>query len=79
MYAFQETDCVTVVKLLAPARQFTSGKGRGRPPAVGDSGVVVTVHERDGRPVNYIVECVDAHGTTVWLADFEPGELELAY
>jgi hypothetical protein len=36
------------------------------------------VHERGGRPVNYIVECMDSDGMTVWLAEFEPEELEPA-
>ena len=45
MRTFQELDSVRVARLLTPDRPFSSSTGRGRPPAVGDSGVVVMVRE----------------------------------
>ena len=70
---FQELDVVRVVKLLTPTRSFESSKGAGRAPAVGDTGAVVMAYEEHGV---YTVECVSPEGMTVWLADFEPDELE---
>jgi hypothetical protein len=74
--AIQELDTVRVVNLLTPHRHFDSSEGRGRPPALGDHGVVVHVHTEQGEPVGYIAECVASDGMTIWLADFHPQELE---
>jgi hypothetical protein len=70
---FQELDSVRVAKLLSLTRPFSSSEGVGRAPAVGDTGAVVMAYEN---PRGYTVECISPDGMTVWLADFEPDELE---
>jgi hypothetical protein len=53
-------------------RSFTGTPGVARLPRVGDVGVVVNAYSQD----TFAVECVDAHGMTLWLADFHIGEIE---
>lgn len=76
MDAIQELDSVRIVKLLTPRRHISSSQGCGRQPAVGDDGVVVHIYTENGEPAGYIVECVAFDGMTVWLADFEPDEVQ---
>jgi hypothetical protein len=76
MGALKEFDCVRVVSLRQPERPFDGTEGAMRPPRVGDSGAVVHVYCAEGGAAGYVVECVDAEGYTVWLADFLPDEIE---
>ncbi len=73
MARFKELDVVRIVKLLQPTRPFEGTKGATRPPQVGDLGTIVA----DYNGLGYWVESVASDGTTVWLADFAPDELEL--
>ena len=70
-------DTVRVIRLLTKNRRYDGTIGVRRAPKVGDVGVLV--HEYDGKdpraPV--AVESVDPDGSTIWLADFDPDELEL--
>ena len=68
-----EYDVVRVVALDGPPREYTGTDGVMRAPKVGDTGIIVHVND-DGA---YIVEEVDASGNCIWLADFQPHELEL--
>lgn len=64
-----------VVRIVSPLdhpRSFTGTHRVARPPRIGDIGVVVDIYSADV----VAVECVDAHGLTLWLADFHLGELE---
>ena len=69
-----EHDVVRVARLLTTSRPFDGSTGVLREPRIGDVGAIVHVlAER-----HFVVECVDASGRTVWLADFVADELEAA-
>jgi len=53
-------------------RAFSGTEGVVRTPKVGDIGAVVEVYSETA----VAVECVDADGHTLWLADFHLGEIE---
>lgn len=71
MGQFRDYTTVKVKQLLTANREFTGTNSVSRSPRVGDMGTVLESHEG-----NYTVESVDPEGFTVWLADFEPDELE---
>ena len=73
MADFKEFDVVKVVKLLHADRRFDGTENVKRSPLVGDQGTIVHLAE-DFRQC--VVECVDPDGVTVWLAEFDFGELE---
>jgi hypothetical protein len=75
MVALKELDSVRVVRLLQVERPY-NGTAVMRPPRVGDTGAIVHVYAANGEAACYIVECVDAEGYTLWLADFLPDEIE---
>jgi hypothetical protein len=52
-------------------RAFTGSEGVARAPRIGDVGAVVHAHSADV----FAVECVDADGHTLWLADLHIGEI----
>ena len=67
-----ENDVVRVVALSGSRRP----PDFGREPVVGDEGTVVFVHDAiPGQEPGFAVECLDAEGATVWLADFLASEL----
>jgi hypothetical protein len=66
-------DIVQVCTLLTPSRHVDGTDGVCRQPRVGDRGAVVFRLDA----TNFIVECVDPEGLTVWLADFHVDELKL--
>lgn len=69
-------DAVCVVRLHAANRPFDGTASVMRAPAVGDVATIVHVlGEADGVS-SFVVECVDAAGHTIWLADFVADELE---
>jgi hypothetical protein len=70
---FRELDVVCVCRLLAPSRTIDGTLDVRRQPRVGDIGAIVHALSED----EFIVECVDADGLTVWLADFASSELEI--
>lgn len=76
MAALKEFDCVRVVRLRQPERPYDGTEAVMRPPRVGDTGAIVHVYATDAGAAGYIVECVDAEGYTLWLADFLPDEIE---
>jgi hypothetical protein len=68
---FNEFDTVVVRALVIPTRHVDGTDAVKRQPRVGDEGAIVYVLGPD----SYVVECVDATGMTVWLADFRADEL----
>ena len=74
----REYDTVKVVKLIQADRPYDGTERIRRPPKVGD--VATICHEYDPKDPTAVVavEMVDSDGLTVWLADFERTELELA-
>ena len=77
MKPLREYDEVRVVKLLTPDRYFSGSGGVCRPPRVGDIATVCHEPSPKDQTAAVIVEMVDKHGNTIWLADFEREELEL--
>lgn len=63
---------VRVVRLNKSDREFDGTEGVKRAPRIDDIGTVVHVLS----PEDVIVECVDAEGYTIWLADFRVNELQ---
>jgi len=70
-----EYSIVKIVRLRKASRHFSGSENISRPPQIGDIGTIVHVYDSSK---GCIVEMVDESGSTIWLADFEPGELELA-
>ncbi|HEY8945579.1 MAG TPA: hypothetical protein VIM73_15025 [Polyangiaceae bacterium] len=69
---FSELDVVVVRELRSSSRHVDGTEGLVRQPVLGDLGAIVQVLA----PRRYTVECVeDGTGCTIWLADFDLGEL----
>ena len=68
---------VRVIRISRPWEDYDDWGINKRPPAIGDIGTVVEVLHTPNLPVRYVVESVSSDGTTVWLSDLEPGEIEL--
>jgi hypothetical protein len=73
----EEYDVVRVARLLSSSRLFSGTAGVSRPPRVGDQATICHQYDPCDPAAAVAVEMVDSQGRTVWLADFEPGELEL--
>jgi hypothetical protein len=69
----RELDVVRVCRLFTSTRRIDGTPTVLRLPMIGDIGTIVHVLSEDA----FTVECVDADGLTVWLADFTGGELEV--
>jgi hypothetical protein len=78
MHRFKEYDVVEVTQLLRSDRPFDGSEGLARAPRIGDTGTIVYQYDPDDPDAPLVVESVDAAGYTVWLADFDPGELSPA-
>jgi hypothetical protein len=77
MADLREYDIVRVTRLIGPARTFDGTDGVRRPPRIGDVATVCHEHDPQDPTAPVAVEMVDDEGRTVWLADFQRGELEL--
>lgn len=75
MVALKEFDCVKIVRLLQPNRQYDGTAPVRRSPCVGDTGIIVYIYASDGEDTIYAVENVEAEGHTIWLADFLSDEI----
>ena len=75
---FKELQHVVVAQLCKPNRQFHGTDGTAREPRVGDVGTICHAYDPTDAAAPVIVECIDPNGMTVWLADFQPNELQLA-
>jgi len=73
---FPEYSEVRVTQLLGQGRHYWGTDGVCRPPEVGDTGTIVYIVDW-ANPTVYIVESLDQHGYTVWVADFVADELAL--
>lgn len=69
---------VRVTRLLRSPETYDGWGFNKRPPQVGDVGTIVDVFPESGPPENYVVEASMPDGTTLWLGDFSPDELEPA-
>ncbi len=74
---FREHDVVKVIGLDTPDRSFEGTEGVSRAPQVGDTAAVCLGYDPSDPAAPLIVEMVDDQGMTVWLADFNPSELQL--
>jgi hypothetical protein len=72
-----EYSVIRVVGLTRGERPYQGTEGVERLPQVGDEGTIVFVYAPNDPDTAYAVECVDAQGYTVWLADFARAEIEL--
>ena len=70
---FRELDIVRVACAIDAGRMMDLGSRR---PLMGDQGTIVYVYPPGrGSEQAYIVECVEADGSTAWLADMLQSEL----
>jgi hypothetical protein len=74
----REYDVVRVINLKIADRPYDGTAGVMRPPRIGDVGAVVYEYKPEDITAPLCVESVDENGMTIWLADFERDELELA-
>jgi len=72
----KEHQAVRVVRLLKANRPYQGTVGVRRAPAVGDVGTIVHPCDPKDPRAPFAVEMVDADSNTLWLADFDPDELE---
>jgi hypothetical protein len=70
-----EYDIVRVVKLIESERHYTGSPGVARPPAVGDIATICMEYAPEDPEAPVVVECINADGLTIWLADFLREEL----
>jgi hypothetical protein len=75
---FRELQVVVVSQLIRLDRQFDGTKGIARAPRVGDVGTICHSYDPTDAAAPVSVECVDPNGMTVWVADFQPNEIQLA-
>ena len=73
---FAEYQLVRIAKLLRAPEDYDGWKVNQRLPAVGDVGTLLDILRAAGQPDRYVVECSGPDGTTIWLDDFDAGELE---
>jgi len=76
MIPFQELDTIRIVRLLRDNREYSGTPEITRSPRIGDVGTIVHVYDPRDPQAPYRVECVSAEGHTIWLADFDPEEME---
>ncbi|MEL6545811.1 MAG: hypothetical protein AAFQ82_14355 [Myxococcota bacterium] len=70
----KELDTVRVQHLHEANRSYFGSDEVKRAPEIGDVGAIVDVL---GAGVRFTVECVDAAGSIVWVADFDAAEIAL--
>ena len=68
-----ELSTVRIIRMKRPPAEYADVTGC-RPPNVGETGVVVMVHESE-TVYGYTVESVRSDGTTEWLATFDADEV----
>ncbi len=74
--ALREYDLVRVRKLNTPRRDYTGTESVKRAPRVGDEAVICHQYDPTNPGGTLALEKIDQYGLTVWLADFQPDELE---
>ena len=67
---------VQVIALLFTIDTYDGWRVNQRPPAIGDTGILIEILEGRGFPNKYVVESSDDEGFTIWLADFDAEELK---
>ena len=77
MATLREYDVVRVVQLLTTSRELDSTEGIKRAPRIGDTATIVHQYESENPVAAVVAENVDGNGNTIWVADFQPDELEL--
>lgn len=76
MSSLREYDVVRVVQLLSTNREFDGTEGVKRAPRIGDTATIVHQYEPENPTAAVVAESVDGNGNTIWVADFQPDELE---
>ncbi len=67
---------VRVVQLRHAPEDYDGWRVNRRPPHIGDLGTVLDILFAPGQHEHYVVESSDSDGITIWLSDFDAGELE---
>ena len=65
---------VEVVKLARNPKEYNGWGVNKRPPAVGERGTIVDIHEENGQTV-YVVESESVNGVPAWLGVFTSDEI----
>ncbi len=73
---FKQYSTVRVVKLLRSNSDYDDWKVNQRPPAIGDTGILIDFLHTPNLPDRYVVESAGPNGAPIWLCDFEEGEIE---
>lgn len=73
----RQFDKVRVRALLRAAHEYDAWWVNRRPPRFGDLGTVVELLNGEDGARRFVVECVGADGSTVWLSEFCAEELLL--
>lgn len=73
----EDLDTVRIARLHTQERYFEGCEGTTRAPRLGDEGTVVRAAAKGDASATVMVECCDADGGTIWLAEFASDELEL--
>lgn len=73
----RQFDKVRVRALLRAAHEYDAWWVNRRPPRFGDFGTVVELLNGEDGARRFVVECVGADGSTVWLSEFCAEELLL--
>ena len=73
----QQYGIIRIRRLLSSPGSYDGWRVNQRLPLIEDMGVIVDVLHTPGLPDRYVVESIDADGTTVWLGDFSAEELEM--
>ena len=76
MTPFHELDTIRLIRLLRDNREYSGTPEITRSPRIGDLGTIVHVYDARDPQAPYSVECVNAEGFTIWLADFAAEEME---
>ena len=67
---------IRVTKILRSADKYDGWRINQRSPQIGDIGTIVEILHAPNLPIDYVVECSDSNGITIWLSDFFADEIE---
>ena len=77
MASLKQYEIVRVIRLLHSLDKYNGWRANQRDPQIGDTGTIVEILQAPNLPDKYVVEAVASDGSTIWLSDFDVGEIEL--
>ena len=75
MTPLKQYSIVRVVRLLRPAEEYDKWQVNKRCPRTEDTGTIVEILHVPNLPDKYVVEATEPDGSTVWLSEFDVGEI----